>query len=104
MKRFCLYAQLKPEKIEEYARLHAEPWPEIMEIIDSCHMHHYSISLRGSEVFTYYEYTGDDYEADMARMETYPIMQEWWSHTRPCFLHHDKGHYYDDLTEVFYKE
>ena len=104
MKRFCLYAQLKPEKVEEYSRLHAEPWPEIMEIIDSCHMHHYSISLRGNEVFTYYEYTGDDYEVDMARMETYPIMQEWWSHTRPCFLHHDKGHYYDDLTEVFYKQ
>ncbi len=61
--------------MEEYARLHAEPWPEIMEIIDSCNMHHYSISLRGNEVFTYYEYTGDDYEADMARMETYPIMQ-----------------------------
>lgn len=104
MKRFVLHSYLKPEKVEEYAELHRNAWPEIVKIIDECHIHHYSISLKGNEVFTYYEYTGDDYDADMKIMESYPIMQHWWSFTRPCFMDHDQGHYYDDLDEVFYKE
>ncbi len=104
MKRFTLYSRLKPEKVEDYIRLHAEPWPELMELLESCHIHHYSISLKGDEVFTYYEYTGTDYEGDMARMDSSEVMQHWWTFSKPCFLHHDEGHYYDDLQEVFYKE
>jgi len=102
MKRFLLYSELKPEKTAEYADLHLNAWPEICEIISQCNIHNYSISLMGNKVFTTYEYTGDDYDADMKKMESYPIMLEWWSHTRPCFMHHDEGKYYDDLTEVFY--
>ena len=97
-----MHSDLKPEKVEEYIKLHAEPWPEILDIIKSCHIHNYSISIRGTELYTYYEYDGEDYDTDMQHMEEYPIMQEWWSHTKPCFLHHDQGGYYDDLREIFY--
>ena len=104
MKRFTLYSRLKPEKVEDYIRLHAAPWPELMELLESCHIHHYSISLKGDEVFTYYEYTGEDFEGDMARMDSSEVMQHWWTFSKPCFLGHDEGHYYDDLREVFYKK
>ena len=103
MKRFTLYSRLKPEKVEEYVHLHTHPWPEILQVLEECHFHHYSISIKGNELFTYYEYTGDDLEADERRMGESPDMQRWWTHTKPCFLHHDEGHYYDDLTEIFYK-
>ena len=79
------------------------PWPEILQVLEECHFHHYSISIKGNELFTYYEYTGDDLEADERRMGESPDMQRWWTHTKPCFLYHDEGHYYDDLTEIFYK-
>lgn len=102
MKRFILYSDLKPEKVDDYIEIHANPWPEVLKIIDECHMHNYSISIRGTQLFTYYEYTGNDYDADMAKMEQYPIMQKWWSYTKPCFLHHDTGTYYEELSEVFY--
>ena len=104
MKRFTLYSDLKPEKVEDYIKLHAKPWPELMALLESCHIHHYSISLKGTQVFTYYEYTGDDYEADMLRMDESEVMKRWWTFSKPCFLKHDIGHYYDDLQEVFYKE
>lgn len=65
-------------------------------------IHNYSISIRGTQLFTYYEYTGEDYEADMAVMDNSPIMQEWWKYSKPCFVGHDKGEYYEDLQEVFY--
>jgi len=104
MKRFTLHSYLKPEKVEDYILLHASPWPELMELLDSCHMHHYSIAIRGTELFTYYEYTGDDYEKDNERLSQSPVMERWWKYSKPCFLYHDEGRYYDDLTEVFYKE
>ena len=104
MQRFTLYSQLKPERVEEYVHLHTHPWPEILRVLEECHFHHYSISIRGNELFTYYEYTGDDLEADERRMGESADMQRWWTHTKPCFLHHDQEHYYDDLTEIFYKE
>jgi len=102
MKRFILYSKLKKEKIEEYVYLHRHPWREILDIISDCNIKNYSISIRGDELYTYYEYVGEDYDADMKKMESYDIMWEWWSHTRPCFLHHDEGKYYDDLEEIFY--
>ncbi|MBQ4631609.1 MAG: L-rhamnose mutarotase [Clostridia bacterium] len=102
MKRFVLYAELKPDKVEEYKEIHKNAWPEILEIITKAHMHNYSISVIGNKVFTIYDYTGDDYDADMAEMEKYPVMQKWWSHTKPCFVHHEDGWYYEDMEEVFY--
>ena len=104
MQRFCLYARLKSDKVDEYATLHRNCWEEIRRIIKECNITHYSISLRGEDVYTYYEYVGEDYDADMKKMESYPIMWEWWSHTRPCFVGHEEGKYYEDMSEVFFLE
>ena len=102
MKRFIMYSDLKPEKVQDYVELHAKPWPKLLELIDRCNIHNYSISIRGTQLYTYYEYTGSDYDADMAVMDNSTVMQEWWKYSKPCFLHHDQGHYYDDLEEIFY--
>ncbi|MBR5543060.1 MAG: L-rhamnose mutarotase [Oscillospiraceae bacterium] len=102
MRRFILHSYLKPEKVEEYVELHRNTWPEVLDLISKTNITNYSISIKGNELFTYYEYVGDDYEADMKIQDDSPIMQEWWKHTTPCFLYHDKGHYYDELEEIFY--
>ncbi len=104
MKRFIQHSFLKPEKIEDYINLHANAWPGVLQMITTCNIRNYSISIRGTELYTYYEYIGDDYEADMARMAADPLTQEWWKQTRPCFLYHEQGVYYDDLREIFYCE
>ncbi|MBE5775679.1 MAG: L-rhamnose mutarotase [Clostridiales bacterium] len=102
IRRFCQRAFLKPEKIEEYRKLHAEPWPGVLKTISDCNLQNYSIAIMGNMVVSYFEYTGDDYEADMAKMDADPITLEWWTHTKPCFLRHDEGVYYEDLEEIFY--
>jgi len=102
MQRFIQHSFLKPEMTEEYIRLHADPWPGVLAMIRECNIRNYSISIRGSELYTYFEYVGDDYDADMAKMSADPTTQAWWKHTRPCFLHHEQGVYYDDLREIFY--
>ncbi len=67
MKRFILHSYLKSEKVDEYIRLHADPWPELLQLMTECHLHNYSISIRGTELYTYYEYTGENYDADMKK-------------------------------------
>lgn len=102
MKRFILHSYLKPEKVEYYKELHANAWPGVLDMIKKCNLQNYSISIRGTELYTYYEYIGQDYDADMAIMEADPLTNEWWKQTRPCFLYHEDGVYYDNLTEIFF--
>ena len=104
IKRFCQRAFLKPEKIEDYRALHAAVWPDVLKTIKECNLQNYSISIMGDMVVSYFEYTGEDYDADMEKMAADPVTQEWWKHTKPCFVGHDQGVYYEDLEEIFYYE
>jgi L-rhamnose mutarotase len=94
---------LQAEKIDEYKKLHAAVWPEVLKTIVDCNLKNYSISIMGDMVVAYFEYTGEDYEADMRKMAADPVTQEWWKHTKPCFVRHSEGVYYEDLEEIFYQ-
>ncbi len=103
---FGQLGRLKPDKIEEYAALHAAPWPGVQETITACNLRNYSIFLHGDLVFAYLEYVGEDYEADMAKMADDPITQEWWTHTKPCFLRYavdSNSEFYHDMKQIFYQ-
>ena len=89
MKRYGSVIGLRQEKLEEYRKLHADVWPDVLKMIRDCHLRNYSIYLRklpdGKHyLFSYFEYTGDDYEADMAKMAADPTTQEWWRLCEPC--------------------
>lgn len=105
MIRFGQLGKLKPEKVEEYVALHAEPWPGVLKTITDCNLKNYSIYRHGLEVFAYFEYVGEDYDADMAKMAEDPVTQEWWTHTKPCFEKYaiDPGsEFYHDMQSIFY--
>ena len=99
-----MYSELKPEKVEEYVKLHAEPWPEVLDIIRESNIRNYSISINGNRLLTYYEYVGDDFEADNKKMDNDPYMQKWRSISSPCFKGHEEGRYYEGFTEIFYTD
>jgi len=97
--------KLKADKIEEYVKLHAETWPGVLKTITECNLQNYSIFLQGNLVFAYYEYTGDDYEADMAKMAADPVTQDWWDHTHPCFEQYaidPQSEFYHDMKQIFF--
>ncbi len=80
------YGQLigvKLDEIDTYERLHAEVWPGVLAMIRACNIRNYSIFLRGTQLFAYFEYVGEDFAADMARMATDPITRSWWKLTEP---------------------
>jgi L-rhamnose mutarotase len=89
VQRFGWVTGVKPEKIEYYKKLHADAWPAVTRMIKTCHIRNYSIYLGELEpgkfyLFTYLEYTGDDFAADMKKMAADPETQRWWRETDPC--------------------
>ena len=84
MKRCGSVIKLKPEKIETYKTLHANVWPEVLQMIQSCHIHNYSIFYKDGYLFSYFEYDGVDFEADLQKMADDPNTQSWWKLTDPC--------------------
>ena len=85
MERMGQVIGLKPEAVEEYRRIHAEVWPEVLDLISACNITNYTIFLREPEnlLFAYWEYLGTDFAADMARMKADPRMRDWWAITDP---------------------
>ena len=88
--RYAWVTGLKPEKAEYYRQLHAHPWPSVNKMIKACHIQNFSIHERESGgrlyLFAYFEYTGNDFDADMKRMADDPETKRWWKETEPCQL------------------
>ena len=112
VKRYGDVLGVKPEKIEEYKQLHADVWPAVLKMIKQCNIRNYSIYLRELEegkyyLFSYFEYTGDDFEADMAKMAADPTTQEWWAVCMPCQIPiptRKQGEWWANMEEVFHCE
>jgi L-rhamnose mutarotase len=107
MKRYGSIIGLNPESITEYKHLHAAVWSEVLAMISSCNIQNYSIFLREPEnlLFSYFEYHGKDFAADMARMAADPKTQEWWKICGPCqvpLITRATGEWWADMTEVFH--
>ena len=105
MQRYGMLIKVRPEKLDEYKELHANPWPGVLKTIHDCNIRNYSIYLKDGFLFGYYEYIGDDYAADMARMAADPVTQEWWKHTDPCqepLSTRKEGEWWAIMEEVFH--
>ena len=109
-KRYAWVTGLKPEKAEYYKQLHAHPWPSVNKMIKKCHIRNYSIYLKEIDgklyLFSYLEYSGKDFEADMKKMAADPETQRWWKETDPCQLPLPdaalKGKIWSDAEEVYH--
>ena len=110
MKHYGAVVGVKPEQVARYQELHAAVWPEVLAIIRRSQIQNYSIYLRTLAdgrpyLFSYFEYVGDDFAADMARMIDDPITQRWWAECVPCLeLLPDRapGEVWSPLQEVFH--
>ena len=83
VKRMGMVIRLKADKIQEYKKLHAIVWPDVLETIAKANIKNYTIFLREPEnlLFGYWEYYGVDFEADLAKVAADPRTQEWWKIT-----------------------
>ena len=105
MKRYGSVIGVRPEKLEEYKKLHADVWPDVLKMIGECNIRNYSIYYRDGLLFSYFEYIGSDYDADMAKMAADPVTQKWWDVCKPCqkpLENRKEGEWWANTEEVFH--
>lgn len=109
MKRYGSVIRLREEQKAKYKELHAAVWPDVLAKITECNIRNYSIFLREPEnlLFGYFEYHGDDYAADMAKMAADKTTQEWWDVCMPCqdpLETRNEGDWWAEMEEVFHHD
>ncbi|PHQ79312.1 MAG: hypothetical protein COB66_07075 [Coxiella sp. (in: Bacteria)] len=107
MKRYAMVIGIKPDKVDEYKKLHAAVWPDIIDILRRNHVKNYSIYLHDNKLFGYLEYHGDDYAGDMQKVADAPITQQWWAHTNPLqeqLPGADPDQWWTQIEEVFHMD
>ena len=105
MQRYGMVLKLRPEKYEEYKRLHAAVWPDVLAMIKGCNIRNYSIYPKDGFLFSCFEYTGEDFDADMARMAADPVTRNWWELCKPCqqpLETRQPGEWWADMEELFH--
>jgi L-rhamnose mutarotase len=107
MKRYGSIIKIKPEKLEEYKKLHKNIWPGVAKTITECNIRNYSIFYKDGFLFSYFEYVGEDYEADMKKMADDPITQKWWDICKPMqepLQTRKEGEWWAEMEEVFHQD
>lgn len=105
MRRYGQIITLKSGKSDEYIRHHAAVWPGILNMIKECNISNYSIFFKDDILFAYFEYTGEDYEADMAKMAADTETQKWWDVVKPLMDPVEtrlSGEFWSDMKEIFH--
>ena len=105
MKRYGMAIKVKPDKLESYKKEHAAVWPKVLEMISKCNIKNYSIYYKDGYLFSYFEYTGSDFDADMAKMAADPTTQKWWALCKPFqepLPTRAEGEWWANMEEVFH--
>ncbi|MCL4385501.1 MAG: L-rhamnose mutarotase [Cyanobacteria bacterium] len=107
MKRYGSIIKIKPEKLEEYKKLHKNIWPGVAKTITECNIKNYSIFYKDGYLFSYFEYTGKDYDSDMKKMADDPVTQKWWDICKPMqepLQTRKEGEWWAEMEEVFHQD
>ena len=76
MQRVGLLIHVKPEKLEEYKRIHADVWPDLLAELKKAGIRNYSLWLRPDGIeFGYLEC--DDWQAACDYLETSEVHTRW---------------------------
>ncbi|MGH9449373.1 MAG: L-rhamnose mutarotase [Terriglobia bacterium] len=105
--RYGQILRVKRDSVGEYVRYHQAVWPEVLATIRECNIRNYSIFLKDGTLFAYFEYAGEDFAADMARMAADPKTKEWWAIMMPMqepVATRADGEWWANMKEVFHTE
>ena len=75
MQRIGFRLAVKPDRFDEYKRIHREVWPDLLADISAAGIRNYSIFARGPELFGYLEC--DDWDAAKAALAGSDANRRW---------------------------
>ena len=109
VKRVGMVIKVKPEYIEEYKALHVSSNPGGRDLLTKANMHNFSIFLHQFDdgnwyEFGYYEYTGNDFEADMEELSKHPRNIEWLKVCDPMQVPLDGYEGWAEMEQVYYNK
>ncbi|MFD0774910.1 L-rhamnose mutarotase [Streptomonospora algeriensis] len=103
MQRVCFLLKVKPDRLEEYRRRHAEVWPEMKAALSEAGWHNYSIFCREDGLLVGYVET-EDFAAAQEAMAATEVNARWQAEMAPFFegLEGRPDEQMVPLTEVFH--
>ena len=112
VKRFGSVIGVKRETFDKYIELHKDVWAGVKKMIAGSNIRNYSIYLGELDdgnlyLFSYFEYVGDDFDADMQKMKDDPTTQKWWKETDPLQIpqkNRKEGDQWMTMREVFHQD
>ncbi|MHC4620589.1 MAG: L-rhamnose mutarotase [Planctomycetota bacterium] len=112
VQRYGSVIGLREDKIEKYRELHANTWPGVLKKLKECNIHNYSIYMHRMDdgkhyLFAYFEYTGEDFEKDMALLAEDETTKRWWKQTDPCqfpLKNRKQGEWWASMEEVYHSD
>lgn len=109
VKRVGMVIGIKPEHISEYKKLHAAENPGVRDLLGKYHMHNFNIFLQKMPdgnwyEFGYYEYTGKDFERDMAELAKEPRNIEWLKMCDPMQIPLPGSKGWTEMEPVYFNE
>lgn len=105
--RMGMVIGIDADKVDAYKAEHAKVWPQVLAQLKRSNIENYSIFLREPEglLFSYWEYAGDDFDADMKAMADDENTQKWWALCGPMqrpLDSRESGEWWAQMTEVFH--
>jgi L-rhamnose mutarotase len=101
-KRVGSLIRVKPEYEERYIILHRHTFPGVLDRIKKSNIRNYSIFLLDGMLFSYYEYVGNDYDADMKAIAD-STTRDWWKLTDPMqepLPTRKKGEWWTEMEQI----
>jgi L-rhamnose mutarotase len=99
MARVAWTARLRPDRVEDYERAHAQVWPAVLKVIRDAGVHDYSIFRHEDRVFGVYEC--DDPAAAQAAMDAGERELGWRAAMADLFMPEVSERGADPMTEIF---
>ena len=109
VKRVGMVIKIKPEFIDEYKALHADSNPGVRDLLREANMQNFSIFLHQLDdgnwyEFGYYEYTGNDFEADMEKLDNHHRNIEWLKICDPMQIPLEGYDGWAEMEQVYYNK
>ena len=108
-KRVGMIVGLQSDKITEYKALHADGNPGVRDLLRKYNMRNFNIFLVKMDdgkyyEFGFYEYVGDNYEEDMAKLAAEPRNKEWLTVCDPMQAPLQGESSWKIMEQVYYNE
>lgn len=108
-KRVGMVIGIKPEVIEEYKRLHADSNAGVRDLLTIANMENFSIFIHQFDdgnyyLFGYYEYSGDNFEKDMAELAKKDRNIEWLKVCDPMQIPFKDQNGWSVMEQVYYNK